>query len=197
MSTGPQALRDGVCEAYSAAAADPGAKHPFPVGKAFALSVGYPAELLDRLPAEASGCFAGVSNVSLLAPIRDGMVVLDLGCGAGLDSLIAAERSGPRGRVLGVDFSAAMLGRACAAAGQAGCGNAAFVCGSAEAIPIADASVELALVNGIFNLNPFRKAIFQELARVLKPEGQVFGAELILNAPLPDALATGSANWFS
>ncbi len=197
MSADPHILRSGVLATYSAAATDPAAKHAFPVGRAFALSVGYPEELIDRLPAEASVSFAGVSNISLRAPVREGSVVLDLGCGAGLDSIIAAERTGAHGRVLGVDFSGQMLDRARTAAGRAGALNLTFVHASGEALPVANESVDVALVNGIFNLNPFRQAIFHELARVLKPEGQVFGAELILNAPLPQPLETGSANWFS
>jgi len=85
-------LRTKVLEAYSAAAERPQAKHPFPVGRCFAESLGYPSDLLDRMPDACVDAFAGVSNVSLFADIRPGATVLDLGCGAGLDSLIAAER---------------------------------------------------------------------------------------------------------
>lgn len=105
-------LRDKVRLAYSAAAELPQEKHAFPVGRAFAESLGYPADLLDQLPAVASDAFAGVSNVSLFAELPSRATILDLGCGAGLDALIAARRVGLSGKVIAVDFSTAMLDRA-------------------------------------------------------------------------------------
>lgn len=197
MTSDAENLRDRVREAYSAAAADPTAKHPFPVGRAFAENVGYPADLLDTIPAEAVDGFAGVSNVALLADIPSGVTVLDLGCGAGLDSLVAARRTGPGGKVIGVDFSNAMLERAERAAASAGVPNVEFRRANAEQLPLADASVDVALVNGIFNLNPARTAIFRELARVLHPGGAAWIAELILKEPLSEDVLANPANWFA
>src|SRR6266851_2483145 len=105
-------LCEAVRSAYSSAARQPGGAHPFPVGRELAASLGYPPELLDSIPSVAVEAFAGVSNVAVVAEIPAGARVLDLGCGAGLDALIAAGRVGARGRVLGVDFSEAMLARA-------------------------------------------------------------------------------------
>jgi SAM-dependent methyltransferase len=181
-----------VREAYSAAARDPSGQHPFAVGRELALGVGYPAEVLDRLPGAAVASFAGVAAVSVTAALGLGDRVLDLGCGAGLDSLVAAERVGPGGEVLGVDFSADMLARAA----SAGAGRVTWARASAEALPLADASVDVALVNGIFNLNPGRSRILAELARVVRPGGRVHAAELILRGPLPEAERT-NANWFA
>jgi arsenite methyltransferase len=191
------ALRESVRGAYASAALDPDTKHPFPVGAKFAESLGYPPELLKSLPPEASAAFAGVSNVSLTAPVQAGMKVVDLGCGAGLDSLVAAGRIGCTGRIIGIDFSGEMLSRARAAADKHGALNTSFIQGAAESLPLADASIDLAMVNGIFNLNPFRDQIFKELARILKTDGIVAGAELILRDTLPDELKKGGANWFS
>ena len=190
-------LRKSVQAAYSAAAIEPNGNHPFPVGSDFAESVGYPAELLNKLPGESTSRFAGVSNVSIQTPMRQGMFVVDLGCGAGLDSLIAARRVGNSGRVLGIDFSTEMLVLARRAAIQAGIERVLFVRASAELLPLPDSSVDLALVNGLFNLNPYRQEIFHELGRIIKPGGSVAGAELILGSPLPESLKSGSANWFS
>lgn len=190
-------LREAVRAAYSAAARQPESKHPFPVGRTFAESVGYPAELLDSLPPVAVEAFAGVSNVSLLAEVPAGAVVLDLGCGAGLDTLVASRRAGPRGEVHSVDFSENMLERARSAAAVAGADNIEFHRAGAERLPLADASVDVALVNGIFNLNPDRAALFSELARVMRPAGAAFGAELILVQPLPEAERTSATNWFA
>jgi len=190
-------IREAVREAYSAASKDPRGEHAFPVGKEFAQSLGYPSDLLAELPAASVEAFSGVSNVSVTAKIPAGACVLDLGCGSGLDSLIAAKRSGPGGRVVGVDFSASMLERAHRAASEAGLGNIVFCRANAEALPIRSGSIDVALVNGIFNLNPSRTAIFRELARVLRGEGIVYAAELILREPLPPEIRSSEANWFA
>jgi SAM-dependent methyltransferase len=197
VSMTPHELRESVRLAYSAAADAPDAKHPFPVGAAFARDLGYPQELLRCLPDEAVEAFAGVSSVSIQAPLREGLAVIDLGCGAGLDSLIAAKRVGRTGCVVGIDFSAGMLDRANRAAKCIGNLHVAFVRASAEQLPLRDSSVDVALVNGIFNLNPFRDEIFRELGRVVRPGGHVSGAELVIGSPLPEHLKSGSANWFS
>jgi len=190
-------LRDGVRRAYSAAAERPQDKHPFPVGRSFAESVGYPQHLLGALPPACADAFSGVSNVAVFARIPAGAVVLDLGCGAGLDSLIAAQRAGPQGRVIGVDFSDAMLARARQAAVELGVRNVEFYQADAEKLPIEDGLIEVALVNGIFNLNPEREAIFRELARVVREGGAVYAAELILTEPLSPEVQASETNWFA
>jgi arsenite methyltransferase len=197
LSQSADELRERVREAYSAAADAPRDKHPFPVGAAFAYELGYPQELLGRIPGESADAFAGVSNVSIQAPLREGTLVLDLGCGAGLDALVAAERVGSNGRVVGIDFSDSMLNRAHRSARGSGHDKVLFLRASAEQMPLDDSCVDVALVNGIFNLNPFRDKICRELFRVLRPGGQAFGAELILKARLPEELQSGAANWFS
>jgi SAM-dependent methyltransferase len=191
-----QQLRDKVREAYSSAAERPKEKHPFPVGRAFAESIGYPAEVLDSLPAVSVASFTGVSNVSIFADIPRGSAVLDLGCGAGLDTFVAAERTGPEGRVVAVDFSEAMIGRARQGAQEYGCSYVTFHVADAEEIPLPDDSVDIALVNGIFNLSPFRDRVFSELARVLREDGSAYGAELILREPLPAETTCSLENWF-
>ena len=112
--------------AYSRAASNPGEKHPFPMGEEFALSLGYPREILDTIPHTAIEGFAGVSNVSVSATLPAGGTVFDLGCGAGLDSLIAAQRVGAGGRVVGIDFSEAMLDRASSSLREIGLANVIF-----------------------------------------------------------------------
>lgn len=194
---GEDELMRAVEQAYSKAAGDPAAKHAFPVGRAFAESIGYPAEVLDRLPTASVDAFAGVSNVSVFAEIPAGSAVLDAGCGAGLDALIAADKAGPQGSVTGVDFSGPMLDRARSAAAAAGVQTVRFLSGDVCALPLPDASIDVALVNGIFNLNPKRAEIFRELARVVKPGGVLYGAELILARP-GGATRTGTASdWFA
>jgi len=190
-------LYEGVRKAYSSAAERPTEPHPFPVGRAFAESVGYPQQWLDTLPACSIEAFAGVSNLSVAAQIEAGATILDLGCGAGLDALIAARRAGPAGRVIGIDFSGAMLDRARRGAQEAGLGNVEFHQAPAEHLPLADGEIDVAMVNGIFNLNPHREAIFSELFRVVRPSGHVYAAELILVEPLADPSPHAEADWFA
>ncbi len=190
-------LREGVRRAYSAAAERPDDKHPFPVGRSFAESLGYPQDLLAALPSVSVDAFSGVSNVAVFAEIPLGAVILDLGCGAGLDSLIAAQRVGPEGRVIGVDFSEAMLARSRQAAEELGVRNVDFYQADAEQLPIEDGVIDVALANGIFNLNPERGAIFSELARAVRQGGAVYAAELILQEPLPPDMKDNETNWFA
>jgi len=190
-------LRIGVQQAYSAIATTPRAKHPFPVGRPLALNVGYPKRQLDQLPANASASFAGVSAVSRFANLTTGGAVLDLGCGAGLDSLIAAQRIGASGCVIGVDFSAAMLARAEANAKTVRLSNLHFLRGDAERLPLPDGAIDTALINGLFNLNPARAAIFAEIARVMRPGGALFVAEIVLRKALPPPPLTSDTDWFA
>jgi arsenite methyltransferase len=167
------------------------------VGRVFAESLGYPRELLAGLPGFVAEAFTGVSNVSVRAAIPEGAAVLDVGCGAGLDALVAARRAGPTGRVIGVDFSRSMLSLARRAANEAGLSRVLFCEAAAENLPLADASIDVALVNGIFNLNPAREAIFRELARVIRSGGALFAAELIVSEPLPAEMCPSEDNWFA
>ena len=190
-------LRHKVRAAYSAAALEPAREHVFPLGRRFAESLGYPPDLLRGLPLYCTEAFTGVSNVSLFAEIPQGAAVLDLGCGAGLDSSIAAGRAGPNGAVVGVDFSFPMLARARACQRETGAGRIVFCQADGERLPLPDHSVDVALVNGIFNLNPNRAAIFGELGRVVKPSGAVYAAELVLREPLPPSQQQCESHWFA
>ena len=194
---GADELLSGVREAYSAVAEDPARRHSFPVGKEFAESVGYPRLALDTLPAEVSDSFAGVGDVAVFAEIASKAVVLDIGCGAGLDSLIAAGKAGPDGRVIGLDFSRAMLDKAMAARRRAGVTTVAFCCGAAGYLPIGSGAIDVVLVNGIFNLNPERRLLFQEMARVVRPGGAVFAAELVFTRPQVNKPIRNLDDWFS
>jgi arsenite methyltransferase len=191
-----QRLKQGVHEAYSNVAIQPQAQHPFPTGRGFAEEIGYPSAILDTIPQKAVQSFAGVSNVSIFADIPVGATVLDLGCGTGLDSHIAAYKTTEQGQVMGIDFSLPMLQQAQSAARESNTGHLTFIHASGEQLPLTDHSIDVALVNGIFNLNPARDMIFQELARVIRPGGMLFAAEIILKEALDDA-ERSNANWFS
>jgi arsenite methyltransferase len=179
-------LHTTVQRAYTEAAQRPQDEHAFPVGRSFAESIGYPHKLLESLPSVSVDAFCGVSNVAIYADIPEGATVLDLGCGAALDTIIAARRIGPKGRVIGIDFSDAMLARARRAVEQVALDNVELHLADAEVIPVEDRVIDIAIINGIFNLNPEREMIFQELARVMRSGGAVFASELILSElPIP------------
>ena len=196
-STLADELLDKVREAYSEAADSPGDSHPFPLGFDFAMSIGYPEDLLRSLPRSSVDRFTGVSNVSVFAKIPAGSTVLDFGCGGGTDALIAAAKTGHTGRVYGVDFSPSMLSHARAGAAEARAVNVDFREAEGQRIPFADGTFDVALVNGIFNLNPNRYGLFQELARVIRPGGALYGAEIVLREPMDKDEKAGLANWFS
>jgi SAM-dependent methyltransferase len=190
-------LRGRVRAAYSFAAEEPEARHPFPVGRVFAESLGYPPEWLDRIPPVSVEAFAGVSNVACFAELPERGIVLDMGCGAGLDSLLLADRMRGKGQVIGIDFSLSMLERAQCAKAESGTTNVLFCQADAEHLPLDDAAIDVAVVNGIFNLNPAREAIFRELGRCVRPGGRLYAAELILREPLPAEAQATEANWFA
>jgi arsenite methyltransferase len=193
----PDELHDAVRDRYSAVADAPTGAHGFPVGRAFAEAVGYPATLLATMPSDAADAFAGVACPVPYAALQPGEAVLDLGCGAGLDSLYAAQQVGPSGRVIGIDFAPAMVARAhtsTTAAGLATIIDSRVSDGTA--LPLATASIDAVLVNGIFNLNPAKDAVLAEVARVLKPSGRLVAAEIILTAPLPPGEGDRLDDWF-
>ena len=167
------------------------------MGREFALEVGYPSELLDSLPAAAVERFTGVTNLSIVAELPLRATVLDLGCGTGLDAMVAARRGA--GCVIGVDFSDEMIRRASKAADEAGIKNVEFICASAEGLPLKDGSIDVLLANGILNLNPHRDKVLHEMHRVLSPRGAAYIAELLLIEPAEatPAARCDPARWFS
>lgn len=193
----PEKLRQGVRDSYSRAATSPRGKHPFPVGANFAVSLGYDLGLLTTIPVRSQESFVGVANVPGFAELHESATVLDIGCGAGLDALIAARRVGAGGQVIGLDFSPAMLARAEESAREGRLTNLRFICGEAERLPIADGSVDVVLVNGIFNLNPDRNGVFREISRVTRHGGKVYAAELVLTGPLKKRKLQRVDDWFS
>lgn len=187
-------LREQVHRIYGQVAAAPEAEHPFRIGREVALRAGYPPEWLAGVPAASIDAFAGLSCLPCLAQVPADAALLDLGCGAGLDALLMASRVAS---VVGIDFSTEMLASASASARTMGIENVEFRLGDAERIPAESSAFGAALVNGIFNLNPARAAIFDQLARVIKPGGVLWAAELILKGPLPPDVKPSREDWFS
>jgi SAM-dependent methyltransferase len=169
-----------VAERYGMVARVPAQKHGFPVGRAFAESVGYAPSDLDSLPASCAESFTGAGNPQEFVGLREGDIVLDLGCGCGLDALLYARRVAPSGGVIGLDFAQPMVDQATRNARNAGLEHVRFVCAPASAIPLPDASVDVVTANGILNLSPDRDAIVRDVVRVLRPGGRMTFAEITL-----------------
>ena len=149
---------------------------------------GVPEIALDRA--------LGVANHLRHARIEPGDVVLDLGCGGGIDSILAARRTGLSGRVIALDFLPEMLARTAAAAREAGLENVETLLGEMEAIPLADATVDCVISNGVVNLSPRKARVLAECARVLRPGGELCVADVTVeDEELPPEVLTHPATW--
>ena len=178
-------LKSEIKKTYSSVSQEPGRDFIFPTGRAWAEDLGYPAELAN-VPETAVESFAGVANPWTMGRLAEGERVLDLGSGAGTDSLIAAQMVGEQGHVVGIDMTVEMLAKARAAAAEAGIGNVEFVEAEAEQLPFADASFDVVISNGVIDLIPDKDAVYAELHRVLVPGGRLQIADVTIQNPVSE-----------
>jgi arsenite methyltransferase len=156
----------------------------------------YSPEELEDVPALAVDHALGVANHLRRARIEPGDIILDLGCGSGIDSILAARRTGPSGQVFALDFLPEMLERTARSAQKAGLENVEPIEGEMEAIPLADASVDVVISNGVVNLSPRKARVLAECARVLRPGGELCVADLTVEEEeLPPEVLTHPAAW--
>jgi len=179
-------LRDAIRTEYAHVAADPGHRFHFHTGRRLARMLAYDDAWLDGIPEDSIASFAGTGNPFSLGALRPGEHVVDVGCGAGIDSLIAARMVGPGGSVVGVDMTPAMLDRARASAERGAFSNVRFHEGFAESIPVADGWADVVISNGLLNLVPDKFAGLQEMARVLKPGGRLQIGDILVQKPVGD-----------
>ena len=180
-----QLLKSEIKKTYASVSQEPDRDFIFPTGRAWAEDLRYPAELAG-VPDTAVESFAGVANPWELGRLAPGERVLDLGSGAGTDSLVAAQMVGEQGSVTGIDMTPEMLAKARGAAAEMGVSNVEFVESEAERLPFADESFDVVISNGVIDLIPDKDAVFSELFRVLAPGGRMQIADVTLQNPVSE-----------
>jgi SAM-dependent methyltransferase len=178
-------LKSEIKKKYASVSNEPEQHFVFPTGGSWAQDLGYPEELAN-VPEAAVQSFAGVANPFSLGRLEPGARALDLGCGAGTDSLVAAQMVGPEGSVTGIDMTPEMLGKARAAAAEMGATNVEFLDAEAERLPFADGSFDVVISNGVIDLIPDKDAVFSELFRVLAPGGRIQIADVTIQRPVSE-----------
>jgi arsenite methyltransferase len=180
-----QLLKREIKKTYASVSQEPEKDFIFPTGRTWAEDLDYPAELA-AVPDAAVESFAGVANPFSLGRLELGEQVLDLGSGAGTDSLVAAQMVGPEGHVTGIDMTPEMLAKARAAAAELGQQNIEFVAAEAERLPFDEASFDVVISNGVIDLIPDKDAVFSEIFRVLRPEGRIQIADVTIQQPVSE-----------
>jgi len=195
MSVDTAVLREHVREMYRDVAQRPEGEFHFEIGRAVAERLGYPAEWLDAVPADALVSFAGVGHMLDLAAIEPGDTVLDLGSGSGTDAFVAAHLTGPRGRVTGVDMTDAQLAKARRLSEAHSLRHVEFAEGLIEEPPVAPGSVDVVISNGVINLSPDKPAVFRAAARALKPGGRLAVADIVSERELIERTRSNALLW--
>jgi len=181
-----EVLREEIRKTYTEVATDQEREFIFPTGRSWATDLGYPEPELSRVPDGTVESFAGVANHWTLGRVEPGEVVLDLGCGAGTDLLIAAQMTGPAGRVIGVDMTAPMRATARSSAEAMGLENVELHEALLEDVPLADASVDIVTSNGVIDLLPDKEAVFDEIDRILRPGGRLQLADVVIHTEVSE-----------
>jgi arsenite methyltransferase len=192
-----QELEAKVKDMYRHVANEPEGKYHFEMGRQLAERLGYPADVLDRIPEGAIESFAGVGYFFDLAKLREGESVIDLGSGSGMDVFFAGLQVGKGGRVVGIDFTAEQLEKARALTRETGVDQAELREGRIEKLPADDASFDCVISNGVINLSPEKERVFAEAARVLRPGGRVAIADIVSEGQLKESIVCDADLWAS
>lgn len=189
-------LRQEIQSIYARVATDPSGAFHFHRGPAYAAErLGYDAQALAAIPSGSTESFAGVANPHRIKPISTGATVVDIGCGAGMDLLLAATAVGPTGRAIGVDMTEAMAERSRNGARVLGFDHVEVRVGDALALPVDSGSVDVVISNGVLNLTPDKNIAFGEVFRVLKPGGEFLYGDIVLGEELDESLRKDVDLW--
>lgn len=189
------ALREAIKKEYAEVAHNPNKGYHFHTGREAANRIGYDPELYAGLPEENIASFAGTGNPFSLGAIHPGDVVVDVGSGSGFDSLIAARKVGPQGRVVGIDMTDAMIEKAQSGANRMGVVNAEFRRGLADDLPLQDEFADVLISNGVLNLTPDKSKTLKEWARVLKPGGHLFIGDIVIEKKMSQEALDDISLW--
>jgi arsenite methyltransferase len=189
-------IEEGIRDKYSKVADSPQGLFTYPTGRSGIEGQKYVPELVSTLPEEVISSYCGVGNPFSLGPVNAGDSVLDIGCGAGVDTLIAAIMAGPTGKVVGIDIVPEMLGRAEANLAMTDLQNVTFRMVSGEDLPFADAEFDAVISNGVINLIPDKATLLKEVIRVLKPGGRLMLADQVAIGSVQKDMKARLANWF-
>ncbi len=196
LNINPDEIKKLVKDKYSEVSKNPCGVFNFPVGKIFALKVGYPKEVLDNLPSSLTESFTGANNPQPFAELKKGEVVLDLGCGAGLDLYFYAKAVGEKGKVYGLDISEDMVSKAKQNMELVGIKNVEISIGESDNLSFNNNFFDVVASNGIYNLSPDKENVIREVFRVLKPGGRTVFCEVILKDKLPEDVRKNIDDWF-
>jgi SAM-dependent methyltransferase len=188
-------LRHAIQEEYTAVAEDPSRGFHFHTGRPLAALLGYDESWLAAVPEASIASFAGTGNPFQLGVVQPGERVVDVGCGAGIDSLIAAQMVGPTGQVIGIDMTPAMLEKARRSAIEVQATHVAFREGYGEALPVDGGWADVVISNGALNLMPDKLKALQEMARVLKPGGRLQIGDILVQKPVPESAKRNIDLW--
>jgi len=180
-----ETLKREIKKTYAQVSTEPERDFIFPTGRAWAEDLNYPDELA-RVPENAVESYAGVANPFSLGRLSPGERVLDVGCGSGTDTLVAAQMVTPTGHVTGIDMTPEMLAKARGAAAEMTTANVEFVEGDVEQLPFADQSFDVVISNGVIDLIPDKDAVFSGLFRVLRPGGRIQLADVTIQKPVSE-----------
>jgi arsenite methyltransferase len=188
-------IREGITEKYRRVAISAEGNFNYPTGQAGLGGQKYDPRILRKLPKDVLASYCGVGNPFSLGPINRGETVLDIGCGTGVDTLVAAIMVGFKGHVTGIDLTPEMLKRATTNLGKTSLKNVTFQEGSAEQLPFPDRAFDVVISNGVFNLIPDKAKALQEVFRVLKSSGRFLLADQIFMGDKPDDSKSMVENW--